>query len=67
MGQCFSSIPTKVAHGKCPMLGIEPVERWNSVINQSEGVLPDVGRKRLGQKTIIIVNVGGGKFGVLNT
>jgi hypothetical protein len=49
------------------MLGIESVERWNSVINQSEGVLPDVGRKRLGQKTIIIVNVGGGKFGVLNT
>ena len=42
-------------------------ERWLSVINQSEGVLPDVGRKRLGQATIIFVNVGGGKFGVLNT
>jgi len=49
------------------MVGIESVESWYGIINQSEGVLPDVGWERLRQKTIIIVNVGSGKFGVLNT
>jgi hypothetical protein len=49
------------------MVGIESVECWNCIINQLEGVLPDIGWKRLGQKTVIIVNVGSGQFGILNT